>query len=238
MPSNAQKARLYVSGVRLSGKARGFAFNDVVDMLDSTTLEDTAYMYMPGQTGSTVSIDLLLDTDTTAGGQWDTLTAWKSTQGTPITLLPSGLAVLSEAFMVNGLLGQLQLQTAHDDLVTADLQSTTTGAFDPGFVLENDTTAITVDGNGTARDLTAASTNGGVAHLHVTAMSGLSADDITIEQSANGSSGWSTVVTFAQVTGRGAQRVEITGSVNRYLRVVDNVTGTGSISRFVSFARR
>jgi hypothetical protein len=42
------------------------------------------------------------------------------------------------------------------------------------------------------------------------------------------------------VTGTGSERLVIAPgtTVNRYLRIRDDVTGTGSCTRFVSFARR
>ena len=65
---------------------------------------------------------------------------------------------------------------------------------------------------------------------------------VTIEGSADGTTGWATISggTFATITGVGYERLVIAAgvSVPRYLRVVDNVTGTGSHTRFVSFARR
>ena len=96
----------------------------------------------------------------------------------------------------------------------------------------------TATGNGTARDLTAQSTNGAVAHLHVTGFTGLTSNDITIEDSSTGSSGWAVIGTFTQVTGLTSQRLAITGTVKQYVRVVDTAVGTGSCTRTVAFARR
>ena len=101
---------------------------------------------------------------------------------------------------------------------------------------------ITIDTTGTARDSTivGGTANGGVAHLHVSAFSGLTSDVITIEHSVNGSTSWATLVTFATITGVTSERVVVAPgtSVRQYLRVVDDVTGTGSITRFVAFSRR
>ncbi len=114
-----------------------------------------------------------------------------------------------------------------------------TGILDYGTIIE-DLTAITIDGNGTARDGGAGSSNGGVAHIHSTAFSGFTSNDVTIEHSVDGSTSWATLVTFAQITGLSGERVEVAAgaTVRRYLRVVDNVTGTGSNTRSVAFGRR
>ena len=58
--------------------------------------------------------------------------------------------------------------------------------------------------------------------------------------SVDGVSAWATLVTFATVTAVTAERVVVAPgtTVRRYLRVVDDVTGAGSISRGITFARR
>ena len=98
---------------------------------------------------------------------------------------------------------------------------------------------ITVDTTGTAQNNGAGTTNGGIAHLHVSAYSGLTSDVITIEHSVNGSTSWATLVTFATVTAVTSEQVVVAPgtTVRQYLRVVDDVTGTGSVTRAVAFAR-
>jgi hypothetical protein len=125
------------------------------------------------------------------------------------------------------------------DKAVASVSAVGTLDFDVGVSLD-DFTAITIDGNGTARDGGAATANGGVAHLHVTAFSGLTNNIVTIEHSVDGSTSWATLVTFATYTGLTSERVVVAAgtTVRRYLRVVDNVTGTGSTTRAVCFARR
>jgi hypothetical protein len=63
---------------------------------------------------------------------------------------------------------------------------------------------------------------------------------VTIEHSVDGTTSWATLATFATVTGIGSERVVVAPgtAVRRHLRVVDNVTGTGSHARLVTFARR
>ena len=101
--------------------------------------------------------------------------------------------------------------------------------------------AKTATGNSSALNNGSASSNGGVGHLHVTANSGTSQTlDVTIEDSADGSSGWATILTFTQVTTtNGAQRVAITGTVRQYIRAVYTIGGTSpSYTLGVTFARR
>jgi hypothetical protein len=76
--------------------------------------------------------------------------------------------------------------------------------------------------------------------MHVTAFSGLTNNIVTIEHSVDGATSWNTLVTFATYTGITSERVVVAAgtTVRRYLRVVDNVTGAGSTTRAVAFARR
>lgn len=234
---NAQQSRLYLGSLAFAGYTKSVSLQHQRMMLDVTTLLDTGHAFIPGQNGSNVSLEMFADTDTTAGGQHAILTAWQSANPQQLTYCPYGAAVGSEAWLTNLVQGSLNWDTAVADAVGCSVDGVADGPTGFGVVIEDGVTAVTADGNGTARDLTASSSNGGVAHLHVTAFSGLTSNDITIEDSANGTTGWATIVTFAQYTAIGSQRVAITGTVRQYLRVVDNVTGTGSTNRAVAFAR-
>jgi hypothetical protein len=129
--------------------------------------------------------------------------------------------------------------STHNAAVSGSLSTQTTGPTEAGQVV-GDMTAITIDGNGTAVDGGAATANGGVAQIHVTAFSGLTNNIVTIEHSVDGVGSWATIATFATYTGLTSERVVIAPAttIRRYLRVVDNVTGTGSTVRAVFFARR
>jgi hypothetical protein len=96
-----------------------------------------------------------------------------------------------------------------------------------------------VDTNGTSVDNGAATANGGAINIHVTAFSGLTSDSIIIEHSTNDSV-WNTLATSTLVTGLTSERIVVAAgtTVNRYLRVRDDVTGSGSITAQVGFARR
>lgn len=98
----------------------------------------------------------------------------------------------------------------------------------------------TASGNGTAVDMTAQSTTGAIAHIHATAVSATDTFDVTIEDSANGTSGWATIGTFASITAAAAERIVIAGTVERYVRVVlavTDVSGDPSITFLVALAR-
>jgi hypothetical protein len=236
---SAQQARVYIGILGASAYARSVSTDATMDVHDTTTLADTTKQFIGGQSTTTFSIAGPLDDSAASNGQWDALTDQKqSTTPVPITYMPLGtdgsVCWLMDAIETN--FGDTSgVGSSVDWSMSADI----TGQPDMrGVVLENNTT-ITDTENGSSNDLTAQTTNGGVAHLHVTAFATATSDTVTIEDSSTGSSGWATIATFTAATGVTSERVEITGTVKRYLRVVYTVVGgPGSITRHVSFSRR
>ena len=237
---SGQQARILLGARTFSGETTKVSSGFVVDQLETTVITNTAKTFIVGQNTSTLNVDMNLDTDTTAGGQWATLTGtYKQTTPLPMSFAPSGTTALAEVWLTSSNMVSLAPATSVAGIATISLASQSTGDTDFGTVLE-DLSTVTVTVNGTARDLVAASANGGVAHLHVTAYATSTSDVITIEHSTTGVGAWSTLGTFATVTGTTSERLVIAPgtTVNRYLRVVDTVTVTGSITRQISFCRR
>ena len=236
---SAQSSRVLLGSLNYTSYATSAAFGTTVDQLEVSTLIDTSKKFIVGLTEANFSVDVILDTDTTAGGLWSNLTTIETATATPLSYAPSGLTTGSEAWMLSALGTTVTSNTTVGGVVTGSLQVIADDGFDPGLVVE-DLTAISATGNGTARDQTAASANGGVAHLHVTAFSGVTSSVVTIEHSVDGATAWATLVTFTAATGLTSQRVVVAAgtSVRRYLRVVDTLTGTPVYTRAVLFARR
>lgn len=92
---------------------------------------------------------------------------------------------------------------------------------------------------GTGGTIVLASTvNGGIGFQQVTAFSGFTGFVGKIRDSADDST-YADLVTFANVTSApSAEAVAVTGTVDRYLAVDGNVTGTGSLTLMIGFARR
>lgn len=234
---NAQQSRVAVGLLNASGHARGFTVDSTMEALDVTTLADVAKAFIVGMNESSASLDMLFDTVGTANLQYDALTDQKATGPYPLTLGPEGFDAGDPVVLLNAHLTNFSGASDNAALVTCSAAAQSTGNTDVGVSLEN-FAAVTTTTTGTARDLTAASSAGGVAHLHVTSFSGLTSNTVTIEHSVDGSTSWSTLATFTAATGQTSQRVEVSGTVRRYLRVVDTVVGTGSCVRAVFFARR
>ena len=140
---SAQKARALVGSLNLSGYANSIDLAWNADMLDVTTLADTAQAFIPGQDTATLSLSLLLDTDTTAGGEYDFIEGtWKTTQPQAFTYAPAGLTTGSPALLVSALETQAGGQVQANGVAMIDVTAQVDGFTDAGTVLE-DLTAIT-----------------------------------------------------------------------------------------------
>ena len=231
-------SRVYIGIVRASAYADTVSNPFTMAVDPTTTLEDQSPTSIPGRSTSAFSCSGPLDTDATANGQADAINDINgSTTATPITYLPlgsDGAAWLTEAIATD-----YPLSSTLDAAVQWSFAAQTSGPTDYNGVVLSALTAITADTNGASVDNGASTANGGVAHIHVTAFSGLTSNAVIVEHSANDSV-WATLATFTTATGVTSQRLEVAAgtTVNRYLRVVDDVTGTGSCTRVVAFSRR
>lgn len=82
------------------------------------------------------------------------------------------------------------------------------------------------------------STGGGIAFQQVTAFSGFTGFVGKVRDSADDTT-YADLATFANVTSApSAEAVTVSGTVDRYLAVDGNVTGSGSLTLFIGFARR
>lgn len=240
---SAQQARVYIFDLAAAAYARSASASASVDTIDITTIADGSKAFIPGLSTATFNIAGPLDVDENAANITENMKTLTASNPATITYLPLGSD--GAAWLVEGHQTQFDTSTSHSGSVDYTVAAQTTGTTDTNGVILEDATTVTVDTDGTAVDNAAATSNGAVFHLHVTAFSGLTSDVITVEGSATGSFGGeeTTVATFSTVnaafnTAGGADRVEVTGTVPRHLRVVDDVTGTGSITRFVAVSRR
>lgn len=213
------------------------------ETIDRTSLIDESFVFIPGLRTSSLVVNTMVDDSAAAGSYWATLTGFYD-NGTlvPVTVSPSGISLSSPAFMAEGYMSTMSLGSEVAAGVDAALTFTTTGPTNMGrnlvahAPLTTTTTGSNVDGG-------ASSANGGVAHLHVTAISGTTPTlDVVVEHSANGTSGWTTIATFTQVTTAVASQRLVVASgttVNRYLRAKATIAGTNpSYTISVAFARR
>jgi len=95
------------------------------------------------------------------------------------------------------------------------------------------------DGTDTSQDGTAQSTDGAIAYLICTAIESGATLDVTVQDSANNSD-WDTLGSFTQLTAAGDEVLEVSGTVERYVRISWDISeGAGDDATFfVAFRRK
>jgi hypothetical protein len=129
----------------------------------------------------------------------------------------------------SGLTTSVEVESPADGLTTIAIEGVSDVGLDLGFQLGDWDTPTTADGETANLDGGAASSDGGAAYLFITDLTGITAVDVEIEDSADGSTGWATIGTFTQVTATDSgERIELTSTVRQYTRSTIDVTGSGS----------
>ena len=228
-------SRFFVGSQRWSLYARAMSATVSAEQIDVSSMEDLAQVFANGQKNGSAQLDMMLDG--VGAGQFALANTWQSTQQ-PLTLGFDGCSLSDTVWLIAGNQSSATVGDTLNDVATISVSVQPDGPIDWGVMIAAEG-AITTDTDGTAVDNGASTANGGVAHLHTTAFSGLTSDSVIIEHSTNNSV-WATLATFTSVTALGSERLVVAAgtTVNRYLRIRDDVTGTGSITRAVSFARR
>ena len=215
-----------------------------VELPETTTFGSSTRSYITGIKEGSVGLEGLF-----SGGalEIDTFfnTAISSDSNIVSTIGPEGAVVGRRAVLLNANETSYEITGGIGDLVaiSAELQASgTTGGLDRGVLLAAQATISSAAAISSV-DNAVSSSNGGVAHLHVTTNSRDGACTIKIQHSADNST-FADLVTFTNTTASTttSQRVEVAAgtTVNRYLRA--NVTtfggSTGSLIITVGFARR
>jgi len=216
----------------------------MAEAVETTTFGSANKTYAIGMKDGTVSLEGLWAGDATGVDEVLAAAVTSDTKNI-ITVGTEGATLGRRAKLVNTDETSYEISGAVADMVTISAEaqaSGTVGGFDGGVLLAaNQTVTATVANTGV--DNAAASTNGGVAHLHVTTNTRNGAITVKVQHSSNNST-WADLLTFTATTSATttSERIEVAAgtSVNRYLRA--NVSGfagsSGSATITVGFARR
>lgn len=226
-------AELWLGGADVSEFFNSMDFSVDVDTAESTTFKKTWKTHIPGAAASTLDTGGLYDP--TMSDVRDTLGV---SAGTVLTAGPAGLEAVGDLARLVKVLTTTYAESAPIGGIVA---------FTWGVVADGDSglgvtlhplASRTATGNGTTHTgPVGGSSNGAVAHLHVTSASASDTLDVSIEHSTNGTD-WTELDAFTQVTAAGAERIEIAGTVNRYTRAVWTIAGTSPDFTFgVALAR-
>lgn len=218
-------------------------FNDMSATTSVETAEVSAFgsnakEYIVGLLDGTVSLSGMFDGTATGTDVVFSAVLGSSTKQNVI-VAPSGHSNGASAIVLEADDTSYEVSGAVADVVQTSAEFQSSDGVEHGKILSSGL-AITTTGNGTSVDNTASSTNGGVGFLSVPTNTRNGDITVKVQQSADNST-FTDLITFTVVssTAKTFERVEVTGTVARYLRVNYTVAGsTGSATPVVAFARR
>lgn len=231
--------RVYLGTHDISDEIGGIDFAATADTHDRTTFADA---------GNHTSDPGLLGWSATAEGFYDAASDMlgrdlESLLGAAPTAAGGVLSVYdgtADALGDRGVLGSNATGTQRGqpmrvaDLVRLNFTLQGSGRLGMHAVLLHPLGAETGTGNTSSNDNAASSASGGRGNLHVTSISGTWTVKI---QHSTDNSAWSDLITFTQATTTTAQTVEVTGTVNRYLRAAFTEDSAGTATFVAGFAR-
>ena len=233
---HGKNAKVLVGGYDLSAYFNEASVSEMVETGETTTFGTSAKTYITGLTDGTVSISGLFDGAT---GAVDTVLAGVLGSDTAVvfSVAPEGLAITRRLYAGESRATSYEISSPVADVVSVSGELQVTGGVANSVSL-CDLASVTATGNGTAVDNTSSTSNGGVGVLHVTANAHNNTADFKIQHSADNST-WADLATFTTVatTVVTAEKVAVTGTVNRYLRAQHTLAGTGALTFHINFSR-
>lgn len=251
---HGSSTRVLINEKEISSEVSGWSVGFNRQMSDVTCVGQTAGAagsnFVPGLMSGTLGLRGPQQADPTTGLTAEIQQAIGVDNAIQAICLPDGVAVGKPAFFVVADPTDYAVDATVSDAVAMTMTATADESVEMGYVVAA-LAAYTADAlTGTAVDrgtglsiVTGSpvdySTNGFVAAMNVTAYTGFTGVAVKIQHSADNSS-WSDLVSFANVTAVGAQRVSVAKGtqINRYLRTSIDVTGTGSVTLLVAAAPR
>jgi hypothetical protein len=244
--AHGSSTRVLVNEKEVSSEVSGWGMSHQRAVSEVSCVGQTAgaagARFVPGLMSGTLTLRGPQDDDETGGLTKEITDAIGVDNVFLATCLPDGHAIGKPAFFCVGDPTEWAVDATVADAVGYTFAASADESVEMGYVIHA-LGAETADGNGTAVDRGASpltpTTRGAVAAIHVTAYAGLTSAAIKVQHSTDNSV-WADLVAFTSVTAIGFERkAVVTGTtVNRYLRVVTDVTGSGSVTFLVSVAPR
>ena len=167
MVTSSHLTRILVGKLSISCIATSVSPSTNRMMIERTALCDADKVFIPGQFDHSLGVGAMFDNTTSAGSYWAELTDnYASDTLLPITVGPAGIAAGSPAWLAEAYQMSYSPSQGVGDGVDLGLDFATTGVALFGQSI-TDLAAVTSTSNSAAVDGGAASSNGGVAHLHV-----------------------------------------------------------------------
>lgn len=232
--SHGSNARAYFSGYDLSPYLKEISVDEETEKHDSTVLANNGdKTWAIGLRDASAEASGLYD-DTLAVGIDAIMAGARRQPSQQLVYLPSGDAVGSYGEVLSGFDTKYSRKSVITDLNKVDLSLQGSGR---GMDIIQSLHQLTSEGsssNGSAVDNSAGTSAGGVGVIQTTA---LTAGSFTCKiQHSTDNSTWVDLITFTALAANTCERIEVAGTVNRYVRSIWTVSG-GSPTMFVGFAR-
>ena len=231
---------LLANEIDLSSFLNSVSVANAVEVPETTTFGSSDRSYIVGHTDGSISFEGLFDGSTDAVDE-ELAAGLGNTTNKVITITKDSTSVGGRAILVDSASTSYEISSPLTDVVAVSGGAVANGGLDYGVWL-GCKSAISATSTGASVDNGASSTNGGVAHLHITANTRDATTVAKIQHSADNST-FADLSTFATIAigTLTSERIIVAPSttVNRYLRaVVTPAAGTGSITFSVAFSRR
>jgi len=222
MAVHGKATRVYVSGYDLSAYFKKASVSAEADLPDATTFVSGAKKYAPGIVVATISAEGLFAYDaTTLDAADEVLSAALNADPSVWAICTSGDTFGSPADCASAIEGSYEIEADIGDLATVSAEAKSSVGKERAVIL-HPMGQETATGNGSSYDSGATgmpTANGGVGYLQVKDVAGATPSvTVRVQHSADGIT-WADLLTFTAVTqDHRAERVEVAGTVNRYLR--------------------
>lgn len=235
--SHGKDTRVYVNGFDLSAYFNDASHEGTCDVAEVATFADSAKEILAGLKSGKLSLAGVYDGAAAAVDEF--LESVLGAAAESIwTYLPQGDAIGNVAYGVKGVETAYSVKGSITDAVRVNAE-VNSNVGEERLTVHHALGSEVASGSSAAQDGGAASSNGGVGYLHVPDITGITNLAVVIEDSADGSTGWATILTFTGITAdNGKERVAITGTVRRHTRATWTFTGAGSAQFFVGFGRK
>ena len=229
MAVHGKQTKIFVNGRHLSTEFDSFELQMTADTAEKSAFQNTSKAFNPGQKTATLSVDGFFEVAATAA---DKILSDAIGVSTIWCVFPEGDAITKRGYGIVGIDNAHKVMTTKDDnaRITAACQSNTAEPIISLLPLSTKTAS----GSGTANDNGAATTDGGSAFIHATAIT--NTVEVKLEHSADNNT-WADLVSFTNVSAIGAERKAITGTINQYTRATYTLGAGESITMQISLHR-
>lgn len=226
--THGKNATVLANGYNLSSYFNSVSASGSSETAEVSTFGDNSKKYIPGLKDATFSVEGYYDA--TAGAVDESLAAMLGNETVWVTVMNAD-AVGARGYAAKTIATTVDTGAEIGGAVTVSAEGQSTTGID-GIVVLKALSAVTAGGNGTQVDNTTSTTTGAVGYLQVTGISGTPTLVAKVQHSTDGST-WVDLITFTSVTtANTAERIAVSGTVNRYLRALWTISGGSPSATF------